>query len=411
MVDSESDGRRNLLSGASIRKRVSSWGIPFDAFTRDIWLLCLSNAVGAFGEGLYFWVFPLYIRSLQADYVQLGLVFSALYGVSALAPIPGGFLADRFDRKKILLLAWAPWVFAPLVYSFAGNWVQLIPGTVFWGVSMIGLPAFMAYVVTSVAEKEKMASVFSFVIATYSFSYIFAPAVGVYLETLMGMRWVLRLSTLLSAVATGVFFFIHSQHPRKNEAKTLEQPLSKVKEKQFWRRMLFWSGFFAAVTFFMGIARPYVPTFLSEQVRFSEFHVGLFGSINFAGITFIGIAMGRLGDKWRKSGAICVCLLFYIGSMIPLLLISEPTVLLLMAFLYGGSSVSGSLVSSYVGTISPEGKRGLWISIPQSLSLLAAFVAPYLGGYLYTQSPQYALIVSVAAVPFLAFFALTMLKE
>jgi len=367
--------------------------------------------VGAFGEGLYFWVFPLYIRSLQADYVQLGLVFSALYGVSALAPIPGGFLADRFDRKKILILSWTPWVFAPLIYSFAENWMQLIPGTICWGVSMMGVPAFMAYVITDVADKRKLASVLSFAIATYSFSYIFAPTVGAYLATIIGMRQVLHLSTLLSAVATGVFFFLHSQHPQRNKTNTSQQSKPSVEEKRLWRRMLLWSGFLALASFFMYIARPYVPTFLSEQLKLSEFYVGLFGSINFAGMTFIGIAMGRVGDRWRKSGAISICLFLYVVSMVPLILFSVPTVIMLLAFLYGGSSVSGALVSSYVGTISPEGKRGLWVAIPQSLSLLAAFAAPYLGGYLYTQSPVFALVVSVVATPFLAFFALTMLKE
>jgi MFS family permease len=81
-------------------------GFPFKAFTRDIWLICLSNVIGAFGEGLYFYVFPLYIRALQADYVQIGLVFSALYGASALTLLLGGVLADRFDRKKILIMGW-----------------------------------------------------------------------------------------------------------------------------------------------------------------------------------------------------------------------------------------------------------------------------------------------------------------
>jgi hypothetical protein len=92
-------------------------------------------------------------------------------------------------------------------------------------------------------------------------------------------------------------------------------------------------------------------------------------------------------------------------------MVREPAALMLVAFLYGGSAVSGNLVSAYVGTISPEAKRGVWMSIPQSLSLLAAFAAPYLGGYLYTQSPSYALIVSVIAMPFLALMALTRLKE
>jgi MFS family permease len=83
----------------------------------------------------------------------------------------------------------------------------------------------------------------------------------------------------------------------------------------------------------------------------------------------------------------------------------------MLAFLYGGSGVTGSLVVSYAGTIAPESKRALWISIPQSLSLFAAFAAPYMGGYLYTISPYYTFIVSVAAAPFLALFALLALKE
>ena len=128
------------------------------ALTRDILLICLSNIIGAFGEGLYFWVFPLYVRSLHADYVQLGVVLSALMGFAALVPLIGGFLADRFDRKKILILSWTPWIFAPLIYSFATDWVQLIPGTFCWGVSMIGLPAVTAYVITSVADKSKFAN-------------------------------------------------------------------------------------------------------------------------------------------------------------------------------------------------------------------------------------------------------------
>lgn len=403
-------GRLELAILAGCR-RVLSYGVPFGAMTRDVWLICLSNVIGAFGEGLYFWVFPLYITSLRADYVQLGTVLSALYFVAALAPIPGGFLADRFDRKKIMILSWAPWAVAPLIYSFAENWVQLIPGTVFWGVSVLGVPALMAYVITSVVDKGKLASVLSFVFAAYSFSYIFAPTFGAYLATVIGMRWVLRLSGALSAVSMAAFFFLRSQRPQRSEQITKQETSSSPEQRALWRKLLLWSAFFTATSFFMSLARPYIPTFLDEQVRMSEFHIGLFGSINFAGMTVLGIAMGRLGDRWRKSGAITLCLLLYTLSTVPFLMVSETSPLMLIAFFLGGSAVSGSLVSSYVGTIAPENKRGSWSAIPQTVSLLAAFVAPYLGGYLYTQSPYYAFIISASVAPFLGLLALVKLRE
>jgi MFS family permease len=386
-------------------------GFPFKAFTRDIWLICLSNVIGAFGEGLYLYVFPLYIKTLQADYVQIGLVFSALYGVSALTPLLGGVLADRFDRKKILILAWVPWACAPLIYSFASEWQQLIPGAVCWGISMIGVPAFNAYIITSTVDKAKTASVLSFVWSSYSFSYIFAPTVGGYLATIMGMRLVLCASALLTAVATAVFFFIHSQHPLASGVKDDGQSVSSDKRKMQWRRMLLWSIYFALTTFFMTVGRTFVPTFLSEQVGFSEFHVALFGSVGFAGMTVIGITMGHLGDRWRKSRAIGLCLSLFLVSTLSLFLVREVAVLMLVAFFFGGSGVTGALVSSFIGSIAPENKRGLWLSVPQTLSLTAAFIAPYLAGFLYTLDPNNTFMFSITAMPFLILFALAGLKE
>jgi MFS family permease len=388
-----------------------SKGIPFEAINRDVWLICISNMIGAFGEGLYFWIFPLYIKSLQADNLQLGLVYSALFGAAALVPLLGGFLADRFDRKKILIAAWIPWVFSPLIYSFAENWVQLVPGAVLWGISMIGVPAFNAYIITSVVDKRSVSSVLSLAWAAYSLSYIVAPATGSYLATVIGIREVLKISAALCGVATCVFLFIRSQHPKACSAERNVQMVSDVETRRRRRRILLWAGVFAAITFFVSIGRTYMPTFLNEQIGLNEVYVGLFGSISFAGLTIIGVAMGRLGDKWSKSGAIALSSVLYGASVGAILIVRETTLLMLLSFFFGGSVAAGALVSSFVGSVAPEHKRALWISVPSTLNMTAAFAAPYLGGYLYTLSPYYAFIVSISAMPFLVLLTLVALKE
>ena len=398
------------MVGTRSRRRLSI-GFPFEAFTRDIWLICISNAVGAFGEGLYFWVFPLYVRSVQADYMQLAIVTSALMGFAALVPIPGGLLADRFDRKKIIILSWTPWIFAPLIYSFAQNWAQLIPGTVCWGVSMIGLPAITAYVISNVEDQKKVTSVLSFVWASYSFSYIFAPAVGTYLATIIGMRPVLQIASLFAAVSTCIFFLLRSQHPRKIESEMSQQSMPPAERSRLLNSMLLLAGLFMAASFFMGIARPYITPFLAEQVSLSEFQVGVFGSVSYAGVTLMGVGLGRLGDRWKRSGAIGLCFLLYVVAVIPLLLVREVVWLMPVAFLFGGSGVAGSIVSSMVGTSAPRSRRGLWVSIPQTLGMVAAFVASYVGGYLYTLSPPYAFLASVSGIPLIALLAFTKLKD
>jgi hypothetical protein len=45
------------------------------------------------------------------------------------------------------------------------------------------------------------------------------------------------------------------------------------------------------------------------------------------------------------------------------------------------------------------------------MGLVAAFIAPYVGGYLYTLSPAYAFLVSVSGIPLVALLAFTKLKD
>lgn len=72
---------------------------------------------------------------------------------------------------------------------------------------------------------------------------------------------------------------------------------------------------------------------------------------------------------------------------------------------------SSSLTNSYAGAIAPKSKRGLWLSIPQTATLVASFIAPYLGAYLYTFSPAYSFIVSITAMPVLGAYAIAKLKD
>jgi len=65
-----------------------------------------------------------------------------------------------------------------------------------------------------------------------------------------------------------------------------------------------------------------------------------------------------------------------------------------------------------VGSIAPEMSRGRWISVSQTITTLAAFIAPYLGGILYEASPYTPFYVVIVATLLLSLVAFTKpLKE
>jgi MFS family permease len=131
---------------------------------RDLKLIFTTNVVGSFGDGLFAYLLPVYMRNvLEADPIQIGILYALTVLAAAFTLLISGTLADRHDRKKIMIAGWLAWLPVPLIFAFARNWTEMIPGMVMWGF-WLGQPAGSAYIVTS-AEKSRITSTFTIVSA------------------------------------------------------------------------------------------------------------------------------------------------------------------------------------------------------------------------------------------------------
>ena len=381
-------------------KVVSTLNLLFGALNRDLKLILFSNFVGAFGDGLYFYILPLYIRSLEAGPVEVGIFFSVLCLAAAISPIPGGFLADRYDRKKVMILGWLIWMPVPLVFSLAEHWSQMLPVAVLYG-CWIGQPASSAYVATS-ADRRKMTLTFTMISAAWWSGYIFSPTLGGFLSKyVIGMRRVFRLSFIFYALCTSILLFISSQHAKKQSSP----PSSPTPLRR--KKMLLWSLFFAMIMFVQVIVRPSVPQFLDDEYGFDEFHIGVFASVTFFGSALLTMWLGRIGDRRTRAGAVSISMILCCVSIAILVSFNNFLTLILASFLMGSSYSAWSVVSALFGSVAPEASRGRWMSVQQTAGMLAAFLAPYLGGMLYEAWPYNPFLVAIVATPLLAVLALT----
>lgn len=376
----------------------------FGTLNRDLKLIFASNLIGAFGDGLYAFIWPLYIRALGADPAEVGVVFSVIFLVAALTPLPGGFLADKYDRKKLVILGWLLWIPIPLVFSVAEHWTHMLPGAALYGIMLSG-PATSAYIAT-MAHKGKMTQTFTLISTAWWLGYIFSPAIGGYLSTTVGMRWVFRLSSVLFVVSTVFLLFISSQYASSHSQQSTSHAPFKRK------KILLWSALFAAIFFVMVLFRPFVPQFFQDVLLLDEFRIGVLGSLCFLGSAVLTVSLGKIGDKWGKASAVFVSLILCFLSLCFLVSFSNFFLLSFASFIMGASYPFWSLMGAVVGSIAPGASRGRWMSVAQTLSLLAAFLAPYLGGLLYDSSPYNPFMIAIMIIPILSVLALTKsLKE
>jgi MFS family permease len=376
---------------------------------KDLRIIFFSNLVGSFGDGLYAYILPYYMKeSLKASPVEIGTLYATANIFAALTLLTAGVLADRYDRKKILILGWVGWVPAPLIFAFARNWVQMLPGMALWGI-WFGPPTSTAYIVTTVS-KGKLTLTFTVISSAWSLGYIFSPALGGYLAGTTGMQLVFLLAFFFYALAGVLLFFIRSQVPAKNAQQTPEKSYSKFQLLKN-RKLLTLSAFLGLTMFAILLFRPFIPTFLADVYGYKGFEMGVLGSFSFFGSAILGIALGRIGDKFKRSYALAAALVLVGSSLVLLLLFGDFRVMLVTQVLVGASYLAWPLMNAIIGPYAPESVRALWVAIPQTTSMFSSILAPYLGGILYEVSPYYPFIFGIAVTLFLALLVFAKLLD
>jgi len=367
---------------------------------RDLRLIFSTNAVGSFGDGLFAYILPVYMSdNLGASAVEIGILYAVMGLFAAFTLLVAGALADRFDRKKIMIAGWLAWLPAPLMFSLAQNWVQALPAMVMWGF-WLGGPTTTAYIITS-APKTRITETFTTMSASWSTGYIFSSACGGYLAGTIGMRYVFYLSTVLYSVACLLLFFITSQYAIRHEASSSRNDYSFLSLLRT-KRLALLSVFFSSLMFVLIMHRQFVPKFFQDAYAYRSLEIGVFGSVTFAGAAVLGILLGRFGDRSGKSRALAVSMVLGSASLVVFLFSGDFLVLVLASFLMGGSYIAWSLMSAIVGPLAPEECRARWIAIPQTASMFASVVAPIVGGLLYEVSAQLLFAVSIVALLLLA---------
>jgi MFS family permease len=387
---------------AQAGKKVLQFSFPFEVLNKDLKLIFTSNLIGSFGDGLYAYLLPYYMKeTLKANPVEIGILYALTSLTAALTLLLAGMIADKYDRKKIMIAGWIAWVPAPIIFSLARDWIQMLPGMILWGI-WLGGPTSTAYIVTA-ADKNKLTLTFTVISSSWSLGYIFSPAIGGYMAGKIGMQAVFYTSFILYAIAGLVLAFMRSQHALTSQQKTSTGPstIELLKDK----RLIGMSAFFASVMFVMMMFRPLVPQFLADAYHYGDFEIGVLGSIAFFSSAVLGIILGRVGDKWRKEYALAASMVSCSLSLIIMLLTGDLYVLALAFFLAGASYITWSLMSAIIGPQAPEPIRARWISIPQTISMFASIVAPYVGGIVYEFSPYYPFMIAISASILLAIIA------
>ena len=349
-------------------------------------------------------------KSTEYSYIEIVGILATIQSTSQiLFQLPGGIIADRIGRKKVIVIGTGLRTVAPFILYLAKSWQMVIPGLILISVASLYGPAFNAIISESL-PKERRGSAFGAYRMLTSIPQIFMPVVSGYYITVFGLEKAVRYGLLMFTGAMIIVTIVRALVLKE----TLREETSKTEKLFSWDLIKTFRTqpptIFAmlAVAVIGGFAMRVTWAFLSlyalDQVGLSPDQYGLLQSIAMGLSVPLYMISGIVADRFGRKP--CILLARGLGPFDSLsLYLFKDFSQLIYAYgvigfaggigggrLRGGGYMGGPAWQALISDIVPSKDRAKVMGLMGTISGILGLPGPILGGYLYERNPDLLLL-------------------
>jgi sugar phosphate permease len=326
---------------------------------------------------------------LQLSAASLGVVLSSFFAGYALMQIPGGWLADKYGSKKIMVIALVMWSLFTIVTGFAWSLTSMLIIRFLFGVGESGFPAASSKAIAEYFPQSERAKAQSAMLSSNAFGAALAPLFAAPMMLWLGWRNMFYLIGVVGFVFVILYWALLRkpvQQGQSEEKKSVKEMSTKdlLRMPTMWKLVIAWFGLDVVLWGFAS----WLPSYLLKVRHLDLLHAGFVASLPFfAG----GIAMlltGWVVDRFflgrEKYVAMVVVVL---GALFLYLMFTTPSLglavvfqILSAFFLYAGFAGIWALPLKVLPTEVMGSAAGMINFGGQA----AGFVSPMVMGFLIT---------------------------
>ncbi|MFC1948369.1 MDR family MFS transporter [Chloroflexota bacterium] len=379
----------------------------FSRFDKGIWTLTLIDLINAAGFSTCVPFLSLYLYQERGVAMTLvGTAFLASGLISAVTQMIGGYLSDRYGRKKIILISMSLSILNNIgmiaMISFSAP-VGVILFVYILGraAGMTARPALSAMVV-DLSKRERLTETYGLLRVGRNLGWASGPALGGYLATFLSYAWLFGVAVLMNTIAfLIILLFLKETWSKTTERIDIRSIFSVVENKTF----VLFTGLCLLVFLCMAHLGSTLSVFTVDRLGFSTAEYGLLLTANglFVVLFQYPVALGI--SRFRKSTVLVLGSLIYgIGWLYMGWTTGFAWALTAMIIVTIGEIIFSPVATAVVGELAPREKRGRYMGFFGWSETLGMSVAPLVGGILLdtlTDTPN-LVWVPIAAFGFIA---------
>lgn len=350
-------------------------------------LLLLSTLIGVP-------VLPQLSKELGASSTEIPIVVSAALATVVIFQLFTGILADRYSKRRLILIGALIGSVSSLLCAVATHWTQLGVLRVIGGIAD-AMPALLA--ITASLGAEQPGRFFGILRSSQGLSFVVGPALGS-IFSVVSLRMPFIVDGLLSLVAFLVAIVLLKD---TDKAKT-EHDLSVFRglRKTFSdRRVYLYLLMGVSGLFGFGIFYSFVPA-KSQLMGLGAWQIGLILSGGALIFSFISYVVGGLSDRFGRRMFVILSQVIIIISGIGLILSNGFATLLVFYCLFCvGETTTFLLCFVYATDIFDRKYIGTSMGAFDSIMDLSLFIGPLITVLVYRFSGHIAPIFLIAVAP------------
>jgi MFS family permease len=368
-------------------------------------LILTATFLNTMGYQAFIPTFPLYLHFRGASVFVIGFVAAAALLCYGLAQYPAGWLADRFDRRRVVAVATSIYALFFIPYLFPLPLGFLVPYRLAHAaVGGMYTPAALALVADVTPRGAISRSFGLWQVATMS-GFLLGPLFGGLLAA-ANLRLVFVGAGVVCVLAAVPVVAIRSAVPRSKISDQLAPPTRAVSMP---RRLLPAIGVGSAPEYFTGLLTGIWSLYLLSRGALT-WQIGLSFTLFALPAVFLSVGMGGLIDH-RGARVVMATSLIGLAVVSPLLGMTPVVPLLLLLVLVSGifAAAERPAVYSEVSMRVPHGELARAQGLVQMALMIAQTAGAVTGGWLLSRSLTMpflsvtaACLLSLVAVPFLS---------
>jgi len=343
---------------------------------------------------------------------QFGLLTSVfLWSYGILSPF-GGFLADKYSRKKVIIFSVSVWSAVTLWTGFTSSFEEMLVSRFFMGLSeACYIPAALALITDY--HKGKTRSLATGLHMSGLYAGLALGGLGGYIAEIWGWRYgfhVFGIFGILYSIVLLYYLKDIKHETTKNEVKEAEKEtislLGSIKVLFKERSFLLLLFYFSILGTANWLVYGWLPTFLKEHFHLNLGEAGISATGYIQIGSFVGVILGGyFADKWflknKRSRVFMIIIGFTVGAPF-LFLMSSTTVFaiaIIAMFFFGiARGINDANLMPVLRQIADSRYIATGYGFLNFLSTIIGGLMVYVGGALKDAKVDLSIIYQVSAV-------------